>query len=120
LRGVAIIAVVLYHARWASAQMGYVGVQLFFSLSGFLITSLLVEEWDRFQDISLGRFYLRRVLRLFPALVVMLLAFVGFRWLAGPSTAVAPALREAGMALFYASNWACVFGPDRPYSLAHT
>lgn len=120
LRGIAILAVVMFHARLASAQMGYIGVQIFFSLSGFLITCLLVEEWDRFHTLGLGRFYLRRILRLFPALVLMLLAFVGFRWLVGPEAATKSALREARTALFYASNWACAFGPNRPYFLAHT
>ena len=83
LRGIAILCVVLFHAGLASAQLGYVGVQIFFSLSGFLITSLLVEEWERFQAISVGGFYARRILRLFPALVLMLAAVVAFLWLTG-------------------------------------
>ena len=120
LRGIAILAVVMFHARLAYWQMGYIGVHLFFSLSGFLITSLLVEEWDRFQALAIGRFYLRRILRLFPALVLMLAVFVGFRLLAAPREAGAEALREAATALFYASNWVCVLGPQRPYFLAHT
>jgi peptidoglycan/LPS O-acetylase OafA/YrhL len=120
LRGIAILAVVLFHARLASAQVGYIGVQIFFSLSGFLITCLLVEEWARFHSIGVGRFYLRRVLRLFPALVLMLLAFVAFAGLAGPRAAAKLAVREAVIALFYASNWACAFSPHRPYFLGHT
>ncbi len=120
LRGIAILAVVACHTRLASAQMGYVGVQMFFALSGFLITSLLVEEWDRFQAIRVGRFYLRRILRLIPALVLMLLAFVVFCWLTGPPEAVKSAVREAGIALLYVSNWVSAFGPDRPYFLGHT
>ena len=54
---------------------GNAGVELFFVLSGFLITTLLVEEWQKFGRIGLGRFYLRRALRLFPALWVFLAVF---------------------------------------------
>src|SRR4029077_12796576 len=66
LRGVAILAVMAMHAR-PSGWAGDVGVDIFFVLSGFLITSLLIEEWDRFGSISLRRFYARRALRLLPA-----------------------------------------------------
>jgi hypothetical protein len=64
------------HAQLASGWAGDVGVDIFFVLSGFLITSLLIEEWDRFGSISLRRFYARRALRLLPALMVMLAVIV--------------------------------------------
>jgi peptidoglycan/LPS O-acetylase OafA/YrhL len=114
------MAVVLYHARMLPQPFGNIGVQMFFALSGFLITSLLVEEHERFGRIRLGRFYLRRVLRLFPALVVMLLAFVAYRWLTSPRAAALAATRQALTALFYWTNWACTAGPLRSYSLGHT
>ena len=74
LRAVAIGLVLLAHTfpRVSDAGAGVVGVELFFVLSGFLITSLLVSEWSRAQRISLGRFYGRRALRLFPALFALL------------------------------------------------
>ena len=77
LRALAIVPVVLFHAfRWPAG--GYLGVDLFFVLSGFLITTLLVEEQRRHGDIRLLLFYLRRVLRLVPALWVMIAVVVGF------------------------------------------
>jgi peptidoglycan/LPS O-acetylase OafA/YrhL len=74
LRGVAILLVMLAHT--SVLPNGYVGVDLFFALSGFLITSLLYEEWDRAGNISLRRFYGRRARRLLPALGVLLLIAV--------------------------------------------
>src|SRR4051812_31140019 len=74
LRAVAITLVVSLHAfRWPNG--GYLGVDLFFVLSGFLITTLLLEEHHATGRISLSRFYLRRARRLLPALFVMLAAY---------------------------------------------
>jgi peptidoglycan/LPS O-acetylase OafA/YrhL len=71
IRGIAILLVLAVHADHA-VPGGALGVDLFFVLSGFLITSLLLTEWDRDSTISLGSFYRRRAFRLLPALVVML------------------------------------------------
>src|SRR6266850_141871 len=76
LRGVAILAVMVTHSQLVTGWAGDVGVDIFFVLSGFLITSLLIEEWNRFSSISLWRFYARRALRLLPALMVMLAVVV--------------------------------------------
>src|SRR5215831_15119663 len=70
LRAVAITLVVCFH--FFGLRGGYLGVDLFFVLSGFLITTLLLEERARHKAVSFSRFYLRRVLRLFPALWVFL------------------------------------------------
>ncbi len=75
LRAVAIAAVLLYHAA-RSLPGGYFGVDLFFVLSGFLITTLLLEEHAARGAISLRAFYQRRALRLLPALVALLGAFL--------------------------------------------
>lgn len=72
LRGVAVAAVVLYHAFRSWLPGGFLGVDLFFVLSGFLITNLLVEEHRRTGTISIRGFYIRRVRRLVPALVAFL------------------------------------------------
>jgi peptidoglycan/LPS O-acetylase OafA/YrhL len=75
LRAVAITAVLFFHIyRWPRG--GWLGVDLFFVLSGFLITTLLLEEWARHGSLSLRLFYVRRVLRLFPALWALLLISV--------------------------------------------
>ncbi|HET7495206.1 MAG TPA: acyltransferase family protein [Candidatus Limnocylindrales bacterium] len=67
LRGVAILLVLLCHVRIPGADAGFVGVDVFFVLSGFLITGLLVDEHDRTGRIGLGSFYTRRARRILPA-----------------------------------------------------
>jgi peptidoglycan/LPS O-acetylase OafA/YrhL len=74
LRGVAILLVVLFHARVPAFGGGFVGVDVFFVLSGYFITALLVRERESAGDVSLNSFYGRRALRLLPALLVVLLA----------------------------------------------
>lgn len=79
IRGAAILLVFLFHAiaypGFWFLNGGFLGVNLFFVLSGFLITMLLVREWDANGRISLRQFYRRRALRLLPALTVMLTGF---------------------------------------------
>ena len=73
LRAIAVIAVFLYHSRIDWLPGGFLGVDLFFVLSGYLITSLLLVEWEARNRIDLRRFWLRRARRLLPALVVVVL-----------------------------------------------
>lgn len=72
LRGIAVLLVLITHVTLNSFRGG-VGVDIFFVLSGFLITSLLVNEQQQRGVISLGRFYLRRFLRLYPSLLIVVL-----------------------------------------------
>ena len=76
LRGVAILLVLLCHVRIPGAEAGFVGVDVFFVLSGFLITGLLVNERERTGRIGLGPFYARRARRILPAAVVVLAATI--------------------------------------------
>lgn len=79
LRAAAVFAVMLYHLKtkeWFSG--GFMGVDVFFVLSGFLITRLLLDEWHATGGISLPRFYARRALRLLPAAMLFFLAYVVF------------------------------------------
>jgi peptidoglycan/LPS O-acetylase OafA/YrhL len=79
LRGVAVLLVVALHVGVPGARLGgQVGVTTFFVLSGFLITSLLLEEWDTRAGIKLAAFYARRALRLAPALIVCVTAVTAF------------------------------------------
>ncbi len=71
LRAVAVVAVTLFHGGWFDMDGGFVGVDLFFVLSGFLITRLLIDEQVGRGRISLRAFYIRRALRLLPPLVAM-------------------------------------------------
>jgi len=119
LRGVAILAVMATHAR-AIGWAGDIGVDIFFVLSGFLITSLLIEEWGRFSSISLRRFYARRALRLLPALMVMLAVIVLWHCLTNSQIAPRTAL-DGLIALFYSSNWMFALGFRQPvHVFAHT
>ena len=105
LRAVAVGAVVCYHlgARWALG--GYLGVDTFFVLSGYLITTLLLLEWDRSARIALRDFWIRRGRRLLPALLLVLgaVALWGALTLRPEQRG---GLRADGLAtLFYGANW---------------
>jgi peptidoglycan/LPS O-acetylase OafA/YrhL len=103
LRGVAIALVVANHVGWLGG--GFLGVDIFFVLSGFLITTLLLEEWARDRAVSLRAFYVRRARRLLPALLA-LLAILGAVAAAYASSgaSVAPILTSIAACLFYAAN----------------
>src|SRR6185295_10848878 len=75
LRGVAVLAVMVYHS--GLIRGGFLGVDVFFTLSGFLITTLLLEEYARTGTLAIGRFYIRRALRLLPALLAFLIFWGG-------------------------------------------
>ena len=92
LRGLALLGVLLFHANGALAG-GYLGVDLFFVLSGFLITSLLLAEQRETGRIALGPFWIRRARRLFPALLSLMpvVAIYG-RYFARNFTAKLPAV----------------------------
>jgi peptidoglycan/LPS O-acetylase OafA/YrhL len=105
LRGLAVIGVVLYHGGVSWLGGGFLGVELFFVLSGFLITSLLVGEWLRRGRIGLKRFWGRRARRLLPALIVLIVA-IGVAYTAAGATKAVPGLFGDGLgALFYYANW---------------
>jgi peptidoglycan/LPS O-acetylase OafA/YrhL len=74
LRAVAVLAVVAYHQDLAWAPGGFLGVDIFFVLSGYLITGILRADWDRRGRLGLRRFWLRRARRLLPALAVLVAA----------------------------------------------
>jgi peptidoglycan/LPS O-acetylase OafA/YrhL len=119
VRGVAILAVVAAHTERFRSPAGFEAVDVFFVLSGFLITCLLLEEWQRRGTISLRRFYMRRILRLLPALGVMLLTFVIYHWCISPRpTAIAVSI-DALVAFFYSSNWALAYGFHQPNLFGH-
>src|SRR5690606_33523639 len=80
LRAVAVLAVVAYHAFPGLVPGGFVGVDVFFVISGFLITALLRDELAAGGRIRLGHFYVRRIRRLFPALVLVLAACLAAGW----------------------------------------
>jgi peptidoglycan/LPS O-acetylase OafA/YrhL len=104
IRALAVIGVLLYHADLAWIPGGYLGVDVFFVLSGFLITSLILEEFDRSGRIDFGKFYLGRARRLLPALLLLLLVVsvaAGFFY----RDAAASVRADAMASLFYVNNW---------------
>lgn len=109
VRGVAILLVLLCHIPSLPVQGGFIGVDLFFVLSGFLITSLLLEEWQGTGNISLGAFYARRALRLIPALLAMLGAVLIYSGIRESSEAAAATRTSALMTLLYSANWFLAF-----------
>ncbi len=118
LRAIAIVGVVGYHAGLFPG--GYLGVDVFFVLSGFLITSILLKEHETRGTIALGRFWARRVLRLFPELCVL----VGILWtyatLFQSGHKAAASYSDGIIALLYFGNWVQAFTPDRLGVLGHT
>lgn len=79
LRAVAVISVVLFHASAAMLPGGFVGVDVFFVISGYLISKIILGDLQA-RDFSFVDFYRRRILRIFPALIVVLLASWGIGW----------------------------------------
>src|SRR5690242_11622913 len=127
LRGLAVTAVVLFHGGVAALSGGFLGVDSFFVLSGFLITSLLLAEQDRDGRIRLVAFWGRRARRLLPALLLMIAAVaIAGRWLLAPDDQ--RLLRgDALAALGYVANWRMIYrGADyftqtaAPSVLQHT
>jgi peptidoglycan/LPS O-acetylase OafA/YrhL len=105
IRALAIVAVLLYHGGVVWAAGGFLGVEAFFVLSGFLITSLLVAEWRRSGTIGLRAFWARRARRLLPALFC-LVAVVGLYQALASTDGVVPGIKGDGLAtLFYFGNW---------------
>ena len=71
LRGISVLAVILYHFKFEFFSGGYLGVDIFFVISGFLITSIIIDEIS-LKKFSLINFYERRIRRLFPALIFVI------------------------------------------------
>ena len=104
LRGIAVLAVVFYHADLGVVSGGFLGVDMFFVLSGFLITSLLLEELSHNHSIDRAQFYLRRIRRLFPALIVVLVTAIVSAGLFAHDAAYA-VRRDLPWALTFVLNW---------------
>ncbi len=108
LRAIAVLAVIAFHLEFGWAPGGLLGVGVFFTLSGYLITDLLLAQLARTSRIHILSFWLARARRLLPALFVMLAVVVAWVTLFGP--AQPPDFREAvGAAALYVSNWWLIF-----------
>lgn len=105
IRALAVLPVVAYHCFVPGFTGGFFGVDVFFVLSGFLITSLLNAEVLDTGDISLRRFYVRRLLRLGPPLVLMLAVYLAVAPLAWPSIPTRDHFLHASLAALYLSDY---------------
>jgi peptidoglycan/LPS O-acetylase OafA/YrhL len=113
LRALAVLAVFLYHAGVSWAPGGFLGVDLFFVISGYLITALLLRDWARGGHVRLGRFWLRRARRLLPAVGVLIAVTMVVAAIAEPDR-IAQLRGDAIASLGYFANWHFVFG-DQSY-----
>lgn len=116
LRAVAVLLVMAFHARVPAFHAGYVGVDVFFVLSGFLISTILLGQLASSGTVRLLEFYIRRLFRLAPALLAMLLAYVTLAPLAWPDGAHN---RDALLAALYISDYSKAFW-DAPNYISHT
>src|SRR5919106_4855761 len=105
LRAVAVLAVVVYHAGLSQVGGGFVGVDVFYVLSGFLITGLLWEELQTTGRLRMGAFYGRRARRLLPAAVLVLMVTVVASWVWLSPLQARGAARDAAAAALYVANY---------------
>lgn len=108
LRGIAVLAVVVYHADLGVLNGGFLGVDVFFVLSGFLITSLLLNEVLATGRIDRADFYVRRIRRLLPALVLVLAFVIVVTGMWVPDAAFG-VRRDLPWALTFVLNWSYLF-----------
>ncbi len=105
IRAVSILGIMANHGGLGWASGGLVCVNVFFVLSGFLITQLLVREWTRSATIKLRSFWARRARRLLPALFVLLGGIAFYAWVFAPSGTQSSILGDGLSTLFYFNNW---------------
>jgi len=104
LRAVAVLPVIAFHAKFESFAGGYVGVDVFFVISGYLITTILLREL-RAESFSLLRFYERRARRILPALSALLLLCIPFAWLTLTPNELFSFFRAIGATAIFSSNF---------------
>ncbi|WP_214816943.1 acyltransferase family protein [Exiguobacterium sp. s59] len=108
LRTFAVLAVILYHLNVPYISGGFLGVDVFFVLSGYLITGILIREWTKTGTIDLKKFYIARFRRLLPALILMLSLVMTYVTLFDRS--LLDTVRQDSLAaLAYVNNWWYIF-----------
>jgi peptidoglycan/LPS O-acetylase OafA/YrhL len=110
LRALSVMAVICYHAGFGWMPGGWIGVEVFFVVSGFLISSLLIQERERHGRVDLGQFWLRRARRLLPALVVMLAVVAVAALAVGSAAQRADVRRDLPWSIAYLGNWGQIIG----------
>ena len=105
LRALAVLAVLLYHLRVPGLGGGFAGVDVFFVISGFLITGILLREIDRTGRVSLGDFWARRARRLLPAALVVVAATFAAGWVVLPTSSRPDLVADVLGSTLYVVNW---------------
>ena len=117
IRALAVLAVIGYHDEYRWARGGFLGVDAFFVLSGFLITTLLLSEWRRHGRIAVVQFWARRARRLLPA-AIGVLVFVAMYTATVVATEARRSVGSDGLAaLFYVANWRFVYSGQSYFQL---
>jgi peptidoglycan/LPS O-acetylase OafA/YrhL len=117
LRAIGVMAVVLYHTELGWFAGGFLGVDVFFVVSGYLITSLLLAEWRQSSGIDLAAFWLRRARRLLPAAFFLIIAVLTFSVLFLPDEVAG--LRGNAIASFaYVTNWYLIYSRESYFQAA--
>jgi peptidoglycan/LPS O-acetylase OafA/YrhL len=120
LRALAVFLAFSEHAAIPNLQGGWIGVDIFFVLSGYLITTILVAEWRRTDTIRLGRFYAKRALRLYPALILMLALGAFFYHYLGDGGTLVGYGKTALLGASYTQDFALGFFYNAYGQLGHT
>jgi peptidoglycan/LPS O-acetylase OafA/YrhL len=110
LRAISVIAVIFYHAGFGWMHGGFLGVEVFFVVSGYLITSLLLEETAVTGAVRLSKFWMRRARRLLPALFTVLIAIGVWVALFGSAQEQSDLHRDYLPGIFYFANWGQILG----------
>ena len=119
LRAVAATSVLLFHSQVPGANAGFLGVDMFFVLSGFLITRLLIDEGERYGSVDYIRFSMRRLKRLYPALLFFLAGYLIFAVYLFSSNPLIEHLQHALIAAIYMSDYYQAFNSNIAY-ISHT
>ena len=105
LRAIAVVLVLIYHLSPVSLPGGYIGVDVFFVISGFLITSHILRELEKTGTVDLPRFWARRARRLLPAALLVLVVTLFAVWIFAPSGFVPAFLAQIAASAVYVQNW---------------
>jgi len=125
MRALAVGLVVLAHVHLAGFEGGFVGVDVFFVISGFLITQLLLREVQRSGTVSITQFYVRRARRILPAATFVTLVILVYSAFALPTARLGQSTKDATWSAFFASNWGFAaqktdyFSTDAPSFFQH-
>lgn len=117
LRALAVLSVIAYHSEFKGTPAGFLGVDLFFVLSGYLITTLLIIEHDATGRIGLANFWIRRARRLLPALILLVATLIAVSTIAPGLFALDSLRGDMVSSLLYVQNWNSLLGGDSYFAM---